>query len=296
MYRGDLRLGDTIDIKFTTVNTSGVPTQLAGTPVVSAYIDNSLTQITAGITLSVDFDGVTGLNNVRVVASSGNGFATATNVDLIITTGTVSAASVVGYLVGAFSIEDRSALRPATAGRNIVVDAAGLADANMVKLGPTAAGTAQTARDVGASVLLSNGTGTGQVKLASGYVAMTWADIAAPTTAVALTGTTIATSQVVASVTGATGSVTGLTAANLDAAVSSRATPAQILTTALTESYNTDGAAPTLTQALMLLMQILSEASVASTTMTVKKLNGTTTAATFTLDSATAPTSITRTT
>jgi len=57
------------------------------------------------------------------------------------------------------------------------------------------AGTTQTARDIGASVLLSSGTGAGQLKLASGYVAMTWADIAAPTTAVALTGTTIAATQ-----------------------------------------------------------------------------------------------------
>lgn len=56
-------------------------------------------------------------------------------------------------------------------------------------------GTTVTGRDIGASVLLSSGTGTGQLKLASGYVAMTWADIAAPTTAVALTGTTIATTQ-----------------------------------------------------------------------------------------------------
>lgn len=76
---------------------------------------------------------------------------------------------------------------------DLVVDAAGLADANMVKVGPTGSGTAQTARDIGASVLLSSGTGTGQLKLASGYVAMTWADIAAPTTSVNLSGTTIAT-------------------------------------------------------------------------------------------------------
>lgn len=68
---------------------------------------------------------------------------------------------------------------------------AGHVDANTLKVG----GTTQTARDIGASVLLSNGTGTGQVKLASGYVAMTWADIAAPTTAVNLSGTTIAVTQ-----------------------------------------------------------------------------------------------------
>lgn len=82
-----------------------------------------------------------------------------------------------------------------TSGRTIVTDASGLVDANTVKLGPTGSGTAQTARDIGASVLLSNGTGTGQLKLASGYVAMTWADIAAPTTTVNLSGTTIATTQ-----------------------------------------------------------------------------------------------------
>lgn len=37
---------------------------------------------------------------------------------------------------------------PATSGRSMVVDAAGLVDANAVKVGPTGAGTAQTAGDV----------------------------------------------------------------------------------------------------------------------------------------------------
>lgn len=107
-YHGDISLGDTIDIKFTTVS-SGIPTQLAGSPVVSAYVDNGTTEITAGITLSVDFDSRTGLNNVRVVASSGNGFTSGSNVSLVITTGTVNGESVVGYEVGSFSIENRLA-------------------------------------------------------------------------------------------------------------------------------------------------------------------------------------------
>jgi hypothetical protein len=109
MYHGDILLGDTIDIKFTTVNASGVPTTLAGTPVVSAYPGNSTTEITAGITLTVDFDARTGLHNVRVVATGGNGYAVATNYTLVITTGTVGGSSVVGYVVGSFSIENRSA-------------------------------------------------------------------------------------------------------------------------------------------------------------------------------------------
>lgn len=101
----DITLGDTVDYKFTTTDPdTGAPITLAGTPVVSAYVGNSTTQITAGITLTVDFDGVTGLHNVRVVASSGNGYTTASDVALIITTGTVDGVSAVGYKVGEFSI------------------------------------------------------------------------------------------------------------------------------------------------------------------------------------------------
>lgn len=59
---------------------------------------------------------------------------------------------------------------PATSGRSMVVDASGLVDANAVKIGPTGAGTAQTARDLGASVLLSSGSGTGQLDFTSGVV------------------------------------------------------------------------------------------------------------------------------
>src|SRR3990172_12841186 len=41
---------------------------------------------------------------------------------------------------------------PATSGRSMVVDAAGLVDANAVKVGPTGAGTAQTAADLATAV------------------------------------------------------------------------------------------------------------------------------------------------
>lgn len=82
----------------------------------------------------------------------------------------------------------------------------------------------------------------------------------------------------------------------LDLILDDKATPAQILTTALTESYAADGAAGTLSQVLFLIQQMLTEFAISSTTLTVKKLDGTTTAATFTLDSATTPTAINRAT
>lgn len=67
-----------------------------------------------------------------------------------------------------------------------------------------------------------------------------------------------------------------------------------LLTTALTESYAADGAPATITQILYMILQMLTEKSVSSTTMTVKKLDGSTTAMVFALNSATTPTTITR--
>lgn len=66
------------------------------------------------------------------------------------------------------------------------------------------------------------------------------------------------------------------------------------LTTALTESYAADGATVTVAQALYMLLALLSEFSVSGTTLTAKKLDGSTAAGTFTLSDATNPTSITR--
>lgn len=65
---------------------------------------------------------------------------------------------------------------------------------------------------------------------------------------------------------------------------------------ALTEGYSIKGAAFTLEQALYETVQFLDERSVASTTVTVKKRDRSTTAKTLTLDSSTAPTSTTRAT
>lgn len=85
-------------------------------------------------------------------------------------------------------------LASTTSGRTIVTDAAGLVDANAVKMGPTGSGTALTARDIGASVLLSSGTGTGQVSLSSGLVDITQAaadKVWSTTTRVLTAGTNI---------------------------------------------------------------------------------------------------------
>lgn len=65
-------------------------------------------------------------------------------------------------------------------------------------------------------------------------------------------------------------------------------------TDTIPDSYATDGSQPTMAQAVLAIWQFLTEKSVSGTTVTVNKPDGSTAAMTFTLDSATAPTAITR--
>jgi hypothetical protein len=69
-----------------------------------------------------------------------------------------------------------------------------------------------------------------------------------------------------------------------------------LFTTALTESYRADGATGSVAQLLYEINQTIGERAFAGTTGNVKKIDGSTTAFTQTLDSASTPTSITRAT
>jgi hypothetical protein len=174
-YQGDISAAQTIYWTFTT-QVSGVPTALAGTPVLSVYKDDSTTQTTTGPTLVASLDGVVGLNSVKIETSDGF-YATGHDYSVIISTGTVGGLTAVGYVVGSFSIENRSALR---------------------------------------------------------------------------------------------------------------------MNSAIPDSYAAHEAQPTMSQAVLEILQFLTEKSIANTTVSVKKPDGSTAVMEFTLDSATAPTSITR--
>ena len=101
----DRTVGDTFFIAFTTrAFATGIPTVLAGSPVISAYEDAGLTQITAGITLGVSHDGVVGMNMLTIVATGANGYESGKDYQLAITTGTVGGVSVVGEIIGQFSL------------------------------------------------------------------------------------------------------------------------------------------------------------------------------------------------
>lgn len=64
----------------------------------------------------------------------------------------------------------------------------------------------------------------------------------------------------------------------------------------LLDSVPADGTRPTIAQALYIISQFLTERAVSGTTMTVKKVDGSTALMTFTLNDAANPTSITRAT
>lgn len=98
----------TLNLKFTTLTTSWVPVALLGTPIISIYTGSATgTEVTTGVTLAVDFDGVVGLNNVLIDLSSAAFYAVAADYHVIITQGTIDSVSAVGVVVGSFSIENK---------------------------------------------------------------------------------------------------------------------------------------------------------------------------------------------
>lgn len=101
----DITLGDTFRHQFTTRQFSdGVPTVLANTPVLSVLEENNATPITSGVSVSVDRASVAGLNEATIVATSGNGYENLKSYAIYISTGTVGGVTVIGEVVGQFTI------------------------------------------------------------------------------------------------------------------------------------------------------------------------------------------------
>ncbi len=124
---GDRIVGETFYFNFTTrAFATGIPTVLAGIPVLSVIEDDNGTPITAGLTLGVDHASVVGLNNVEVVATGANGFEAGKDYSVYISTGTVLGVSVVGEVVGKFSLGLASAFTRlgAPAGASVSADIA----------------------------------------------------------------------------------------------------------------------------------------------------------------------------
>ncbi len=136
-HLGDFDASAVVYGKFTTFRPStGAPFTLAGTPALSVYKDNSTTQSTTGVTLSADFDSVTGLHHFAIDTSAdGTFYAAGSFFDVVITAGSVDSVSVVGTVVGSFTLRKTSALKPTTAGRALDVSAGGEAGVDWANVG-----------------------------------------------------------------------------------------------------------------------------------------------------------------
>jgi hypothetical protein len=100
----DYTLEDTLDFKFTTRQFStGAPFAFAS-GAIEIYEDNDIAQIIAAETLTLEFDGVTGLHNLRVAATAANGFENGKSYHCVVSAGTVDSVSVIGEVVQQFSI------------------------------------------------------------------------------------------------------------------------------------------------------------------------------------------------
>ncbi len=276
----DRVLGSTFYLMFTTrAFATGIPTTLAGTPVVSAYENEGLTQITAGVAVGVDHDSVSGLNLLTIIATGANGFESGKDYNLVITTGTVSSVSVVGEVVGSFSLSLSAA----------AVDLANATDG----LGAIKTDTAATLVDTGTTLPASLATidtnvdailvDTDTTLPASLAVIDTNVDSILVDTGTTLPASIATVDTNVDSILVDTAEI-GTAGAGLTA----------IMTTQMTESYAADGVSPTPAQALFIIQANLSEFSFSGTTQTVNQLDGSTQAATYTLNSSALPTSKTR--
>lgn len=259
-YLGDYAPSTVIYGKFTTYQPStGAAFTLGGTPALSVYKDNSTTQSTSGVTLTASFDSVTGLNHFAIDTSSdGTFYSAGSNFDVVITTGTVDGVSVVGSVVGSFSLNKVAALRPTTAGRALDVSAGGEAGIDWANVGsPTTAvnlssTTIATTQKVDVDTIKTNPVvNAGTITFPTGATLASTTNITAGTittvtnltnaptngdftatmktsigTAVAASAVASVTGNVGGNVVGSVGSVTGNVGGNVTGSIGSLSTPA----------------------------------------------------------------------
>lgn len=132
---GDFAVASTVFVTFAT-RASGVGSALTG-GTVSVYKDGSNTQSTAGVTLTADFDGVTGFNHVAIDTSAdGTFYSDGGQFSIVLTAGTVNGQSAAGLPIDTFTlgllVTDLAAIKAKTDG--LVFTVAGSVDANVQRV------------------------------------------------------------------------------------------------------------------------------------------------------------------
>jgi hypothetical protein len=107
----DYQLEDTIYIPFTTrAFATGIPTALVS-GVVDIYEDVTATPIVTAETLTVSLNGHAGFNMITVTATAATGFEAGKSYTAILDAGTVDSVSVIGEVVGHFTLDKSAAAK-----------------------------------------------------------------------------------------------------------------------------------------------------------------------------------------
>lgn len=123
-YIGNFNAGGTIRFYFNTQKADGTPITLAGSPAVAVYKDASDTQSTAGVTLNVGFDSVTGLHQVIIDTSAdGTFYSAGSDFSVQLTAGTVDSVSVAGKVLRSFSLANRGNVTVGSIANNAITSA-----------------------------------------------------------------------------------------------------------------------------------------------------------------------------
>jgi len=265
-------LSDSIYLAFGTSSvTTGAATNADSTPTVTVLEDGTALGYAPTVT-----NITTGLYKVQIDCTAANGFEAGRRymVYATATVGAITGRDGIGEfevmavdLNTGIDVATSTRLAPTIAARTLDVTATGAAGIDWANVENPASINAMPNTDVGAAFSV------GFVE-AGGITAATFA-------AGAIDAAAIATNAIDADALAA------------DAVVE---IANGVLRTALTEGYAADGVAPTLEQFLYMVHSELAEFSISGTTITCKKLDGSTTSMTFTLDDAVNPVSRTRNT
>ena len=94
-----------LNFKFNTHKADGTPSTFSGT--VCVHKSNEVSSSTAGVTLSINFNSTTGLNNVKLDLSSDAFYEKQKDYQVLVSSGVVDSISVTGTELASFSIENR---------------------------------------------------------------------------------------------------------------------------------------------------------------------------------------------
>lgn len=301
-YLGDILEDGLISDKFTSRDGTGLPTAMLGTPSLEVYKIGNATPSTAGITFVADYSAVTGLNNWSIDTSADAFYELGKDYEVVVAAGTVDGVSVIGEVVGSFSIENRVmrgtdlALLAAsyTAPDNTGISDNGVAIGNLNNVSSadvnTACDTALT--DFGGPTLVQMTAAFTEIK------GVTWSgtDTLEAIRDRGDTAWTTATTTISSNMRGTDDALLAASYTAPDnAGISSNGDAIGALnnfdpTAQMAESYATNGVAPTFIQAQFAIHQMLMQFGIAGTSLTVRKLDNTSTAFIVTLNDDTNPT------